>query len=41
MDARAHLMRPTAGIFIHESEFGVTAAQTLVFRLCGSLCVLI
>jgi hypothetical protein len=41
MSARSHLTHLTAGIFIHESEFRVTAAQTLVSRLCGSLCVLI
>ena len=41
MSARAHLTRLIAGIFIHESEFRVTAAQTSVFRLCGCLCVLI
>jgi hypothetical protein len=41
MNARAQLTRPTAGIFIPESEFSVTAAQTLVFHLCGSLRVLI
>jgi hypothetical protein len=37
MKARAHLTRLTAGIFINESQFSVTAAQTSVFRLCGSL----
>ena len=41
MNPRAHLTRPTAGIFKPESEFSVTAAQTLVFCLCGGLCVLI
>ena len=41
MNARAHLTRPIAGVVIHESEFSVTAAQTLVFRLCDNLCVLI
>ncbi len=41
MIARVHLARPTAGIFKDESEFSVTAAQTLVLRLSGSLCVLI
>jgi hypothetical protein len=36
------LTRTTGGIFKHESEFSVTAAQTLVFRLyLRSLCVLI
>ena len=33
MNARAHLRRPKAGMVKHESEFRVTAAQTLVFRL--------
>lgn len=41
MNARAHLTRPTAGVLKNESEFSVTAAQTLVLRLCGSLCILI
>jgi hypothetical protein len=40
MNAPAHLTRPLAGIFIHESEFSITAAQTLVFHLCDSVRVL-
>ena len=31
LNARAHLTRPIAGIFKNESEFSVTAAQTLAF----------
>ena len=41
MNARAHLTRPKAGMVKHESEFRATAAQTLVFRLCSSFCILI
>lgn len=41
MNARAHLTRPIAGISIKESKFDATGAQALVYRLCGSFCVLI
>jgi len=37
MKARAHLTRPTAGIFIPESQFSVTAAQTLVFFVLAAV----
>jgi hypothetical protein len=33
----AHSTRPTGGIFKHESEFSVTAAQTLAFRLSAAV----